>query len=296
LPPGVDPRPPYRASPPAPALLSEHSALARRFRLLESKRERLARAAELLDRRIDSATRLLAQQRHEAALRAVRSLSPTAAGLLHSPAAPPPPEPLIELSLFQTQLDAIRALKSGAIPKPPGEISIDFPAELQRHQARLREQADETRRLIARVSEALARCFGDDNGIGVHEVARDRLAATFAKFTSAYHSAAYAADTLPHRRLIADLRARAAAERAQAAEDIRSDLEIERQFLMRELADRGAGDEDAALMRHEIEVELVYLRHLTAIAGTALAKMSAHPAPIDPVEVMQLDIAESEVS
>jgi hypothetical protein len=39
------------------------------------------------------------------------------------------------------------------------------------------------------------------------------------------------ADTLPHRRLIADLRA-SAAERAQAAEDIRGDLEIERRFLL----------------------------------------------------------------
>jgi hypothetical protein len=144
------------------------------------------------------------------------------------------------------------------------------------------------------LSESLARFYGEENGIAAQAAARRRLSSAFSKFLSAYHAASFAIDTLPHQRMLADLRQRAFEEQSAAVESIRSDLEIERDFLVQELIARGGSDEEGIQIKSEIEVELLHLRHLAAVAGAALARMTAQPPPIDPIDCMQLEIAERE--
>jgi hypothetical protein len=126
--------------------------------------------------------------------------------------------------------------------------------------------------------------------------ARARLSSAFAAFVAAYHAASYAIDTRPHRRRLRELAQRAVGERDAAVLRLRNDLEIEKEFLLRELVARGGMDEEGARMKREIEVELMHLRHLAAVAGAALARMTAQVAPVDPVESMQVDLAEREAA
>jgi hypothetical protein len=256
----------------------------------------MRRASEILNRRITDAKNLLKEQRRVNELRSVNSLSRTAAQLLQvtSTSVAASPTHVLELTMFQTQLEAIRALKSGAVPKPPGETSVDFPAEIAAKEEQLAQQNAETRALMARLSQSLTNFYSEENGVAAEASSRARLASAFSKFLSSYHSASYAIDALPHTKMLSELRRKVESERDAAFSHIREDLQIEKEFLLRELVARGGTDEEGAQMKREIEVELIHLRHLAAVAQTALARLSAQPPPLDPVESMQLDIVEKE--
>jgi len=55
---------------------------------------------------------------------------------------------------------------------------------------------------------------------------------------------------------------------------IMRDLNEERQFLLKKLQRRGAIDEEIAQMKREIDLKLLSISHLRAVAGKALARVS----------------------
>jgi hypothetical protein len=96
--------------------------------------------------------------------------------------------------------------------------------------------------------------------------------------------------------MIENLRTKVVQEQHERSEAILRDLTAERQFLINELGARGGLDEEGMRMKKEIELQMIYLGHLTTVAGKALSRMSTQKEPIDPVENLQADIAEKEMS
>jgi hypothetical protein len=287
----VESRPPIRPARPSADLLTRYFDTHQEILALREKYDNLLNADRLLDRRIESASRLLEKQTSDKAARAIRLLSPTAAAHLDVPESRPSiARPFVELSMFENQLNAIAELKRGVVAKPSGKLSVNLDQEIERITARLRMSNRLCEQLTEDLAGAIKRLYAEAPRGG-----RREFRGAYSNFLNAYHRATFSIDRFSEEQLFEMRRTTAAARERERAFQVLSDLNEERELLLEQLAARGGNDEEMMELRGEVEFALLHLSHLTAVAGKGLARISTEKEPIDPIDSMQAEIAELEL-
>ena len=286
----------FEARPVPPELLSRLHQTNRDLKLLQQRRLRLESAFKLLDRRIESASRIRAEKKREHARESMGLLSATAQTGIHGGSRPVDParESVVELDMFRRQLAAIEDLRSGAKPKLCGDVPVNIDSWIAGEEEQARRHAGEVDRLLEQLQNSLKHLYEDGTAWKTEVYVRNRVSDAFAAFVGAYQKGKYNLSTFKLRVVSEALKSLAARGGDWNATELLQNLESERQFLIEELVARGIGDAEMDELKKQIEIQLLYLQHLTAVAGSALCRVGTHQPPVDVLERMKVDIAEME--
>lgn len=294
---GEDPTPdPFIPTEIHPELLSRYLELRRIHCDLQQKADNLRDAyTQLRDHRIPAAENLMRRRRMDECAAAVPLISPTVSNLNGQRRTARPDTVIVETAMVDAQLRAIRELNAGAIPRSYGDLPLNINAEIAK-EANLRDQkCAEVEAGIEELSHALGRIFRKMQASNSIISSRRRVAKAFAGFVRSYHSSKHELDNFPSKRID-----EAFSIIRQYADDYNADvllksLQCEREFLLEELRSRGISDQEMNEMKHEIDIRLLQLQHLTSVTGKALCRISTGNPPPDPVERLKVEIAELEL-
>ena len=289
----------FEPEPVSPQLLSTFHQTCRDVKLMEQKLERLEAARGLLDQRIASASRVLSLKQAQYAYDAMSLLSSTAQASTQSPSRRTDSQsrdPLIELSMFERHLAAIDELRNGVKPKLYGDISVNIDEYLAKEEALMHEHSRSAERelLMHQLRESLQQLYQDGVSWQAEVDARNRVSDAFSRFVGAYQKEKYDISTFRLREVDRVLKEITKCGGDWNAAELLRNLEAEKQFLGEELAARGIGDAEMVELKEQMETQLLYLQHLTAVAGSALGRVGTGKVPVDVIEKMKVDIAEME--
>lgn len=279
-----------------PELLSRYLELRRKHSYLEQKSENLyAAETQLRAHRIPAAENLLRRRRLEEADAAVPLLSQTVGNLIGQRRMERTDPVILETTMVEKQLRAINDLNAGARPRSYGDIPINIDAEIAREEERRDRTRAEVEAKITDLSHALSKIFRKTQACNSIVSGRKRVVRAFVNFVKSYHSSKHELNNFPSKRIdeaISLIRQNADDYNANV---LLKSLEGEREFLLEELRSRGISDPEMNEMKHEIDIRMIQLQHLTSVVGNALCRISTGTPPPDPVEKLKVEIAELEL-
>lgn len=270
-------------------------------RMLRAERisRNLKNANKTLDLRLSNAEKLLKTERENEHVHYVAMLSPTAAKLMKSQKSKNSSQiqgQTLEIAYLKRQIQAIEDLKNGAVPKPRGSLNINFDEIIRKEEKNLQNiQAKSSKNretFSSLVNEHLSRSNSLQDSIKSH----NDYAASFAEFQTSYNAATGNINALPFHALLDILKEESSRTTKEGLEAAIDSLEREKAMILERLQKMGVDDEESAELKHEINVQLLYLSHVTAVAEKALCKLSARKQPVDPLETLKIEIAEMEIN
>ncbi|KAH0786885.1 hypothetical protein GPJ56_009262 [Histomonas meleagridis] len=290
----VKPLPPNQYKTPDQNLVEQYFYARREYLLSEKKNQRLKNAHQTLSQRIEIAHSKLLEQQHKYQEESIQMLSPTVANILSikpTQKSHVVPERIIEKTMLEKQLEAIIALQHGVKPQSPFKPIIDLDSRIRRVKEELHKSQATNQKLSAELSEAVKNYLSRSdyhNSFSTQAIVSD----SFGRFLDSYHKATNSIQEKPLKMLLKELNENVRQSDHQKYEALVNSLNSEKEMIAQQLANYGSGDESIASLKDEINFQLLYLSHLTAVAGKALSKLSTEKEPIDPVEKIEADIAE----
>ena len=274
-----------------------------RERLQKSKRkyENLKKANEQLNDRLLKGEKLLRQEKEKAKFRNIQMLSPTAAKIINQQLAKEKPQQnsiqgqTLEIEYLKKQLQAIRELKNGAVPRPHGTIDINFDELIEAERQKLDEIQQRKERNKQRFTSLLEKCLSEGNTLQESIDNHSEFANAFAHFQSSYNRATDNIDALPFVSLLGILKEQSSKTTREGLEAAIDSLNREKEMIIDRLEKMGVDDEESVDLKHEIQVKLLHLAHITAVAEKGLCKLSARKPPVDPLETMKIENTEMEL-
>lgn len=290
----VQPRefPDYPECPPR-ELIEQFYEARRQSLLAQKKKQSLLQIQNHLKERIANAEAILQKEKQESHYRAVVSLSPTAAELLKiklPQAVRPSKTTIIESTIFEEQLDAIKALKEGISPRPYGEVKYDFDKELEQINEKIAKIKSKNNQLLLNITVSVNNFLQDSAALDNELAQREKDMLSFQKFAKTYYNSNNEIEKLKYTKLLNIIKTIRNNVQEKRFDELLAHLNAEKQMIDEQLSSFGAGDFETNSLKSEIEFQMLYLGHLTAIAGKALSNISTEKVPPDPVEEMQAEI------
>ena len=272
-------------------------------RLEKTKRnyENLKKANEQLTDRLNKGEKLLRQEREKANFRNIQMLSPTAAKIINprlaqeNPRHNSIPGQTLEIEYLRRQLQAIQDLKNGAVPKPHGTIDINFDELIERERRKLEKITQKKEKNKEIFTTLLENRLSESNSLQESIDNHSAFASSFSQFQSSYNQATDNIDALPFRSLLHILKEQSTNTTREGLQAAIDSLSHEKAMIIDRLEKMGVDDEESVDLKHEIQVKLLHLAHITAVAEKGLCKLSARKPPIDPLETMKIENAEMEL-
>ena len=273
-------------------------------RFSRSKRiySNLKKANEQLNDRLKKGENLLNLEKEKERYKYIQMLSPTAAKILNPKLAQKTQQKSssiqgqqLESSYLKKQLQAIEELRNGAVPKPRGTIDINFDELIDKENRKLDQIRQMKKHNKNKFSRLLKDRMNESNTLQESIQNHSKFANSFAEFQAAYNSAADNIDALPFRSLLNILREESSRNTREGLETALRSLEKEKSMIIERLEKMGVDDEESADLKHEIQVKLLHLAHVTATAEKGLCKLSARTPPVDPLETIKIENTEMEL-
>lgn len=263
--------------------------------IAKTKNQKLKLANKALDNRIKTANTKLQQQQEQYNNDAIAMLSPTAARYLgikqNQSEQKVIQQRIVETTMLEKQLEAIMDLKNGAKPRAYLKNDIKLDPYINEAKNELNNINESNAVLSQHLKEVVKNYLSKDN-YHVSLSLQKRATESFNEFLQSYHRASNTINEKPLKSLLIKLKQKVQEEDENKYQAIIKSLDSERQMILKQLAFYGNDDEELSSLKEEIDFQLLYLSHLTAVAGKALSKMSTIQEPIDPIENIEADIAE----
>lgn len=263
--------------------------------IAETKNRKLKMASATLEKRIETANAKLQEQQQRYTDEAVAALSPTAAKYLgikqNQTEQKVIQQRIVETTMLEKQLEAIMDLKNGAKPRSFHQSDVNLEPFINEAKIELNNIDNENANLGNYLKQIIQNYLSKDDYQATLS-SQKRATDSFNEFLQSYHKASNTINEKPLKSLLRKLKYKVQNEDEEKYQAILESLTSEKQMILKQLAFYGNGDEEISSLKEEIDFQLLYLSHLTAVAGKALSKMSTIKEPIDPVENIEADIAE----
>ena len=270
-----------------------------RLLFIEKRFERLSFGKNELDNRIESAKQLLKEEKEKQMAKFVSYLSPTAASFLKNTIFSQNRNNSIntsqslEIINLKTQIEAIKSLKSGIKPKPRGFLSVDFDSLIQEENDNLKNILLIKDQHMDRFVNYLKNFFGLSDSFNSTIISHSNFAQSFTNFHNSYLNASNSIENQKFCTVLHYLQKEINQQTQQHKNFIIDSINKEKKLIFELLEKIGIDDDLSSQLKEEIEIQLLYLGHLTAIAEKTLCKLSKRIEPIDPLDSLELEIAEN---
>lgn len=251
---------------------------AQRRKMMIQKRDRLLKIHDHLDKRIRKADQIIKQEKEQKRNKAIFELSPTVAELLQIPTPVQPinqKKQINESELFDEQILAIQQIQSGAVPRQVGQLHFDFEKELNHINKETEEWSQKQQKLISEVASYIKNTDLLDQEIKQRQADIEK----YLQYVSCYSNSNHEIEKLQYEKQL---------------EQLYYSLSQEKQMIEHQNSFFGSSDLETIQLKDQVELQMLYLRHLQAIAGRALSNVSDLPGPSDPVEIMNAEILQME--
>lgn len=280
-------------------VLTAHIIAQRRNNLSKRKNERLHQANKKLVQRISKARTLLAEQKLRKSVKDLELLSPTAAEyhrkqIKQWKAYSPPGTANIETTALENQLKAVKDLQNGIKPNRLLPIRFNFDLAIEQAKSELDYLQEANKSRFNQLSKRIDQYMNDTRLLNQYSQQRVELTDHFTELVSKYHNVTYEIAQFPYKKALQIMQSTSHNNEKTRLNQMIGSLEEEKELLQGQLIYSGAGDEETVSLKTELEISLLYLSHLTAIAGKTLCRMSTNKEPLDPIENMEADIIEME--
>ena len=289
---------PQQPKQPSSELIERYYEARRRMCLMKRRRERLMLIQDKLEERIKNANEILRREQDEQKKRAVSLLSPTVARLRNLQTQQHPKtekKRVIEISMFEKQLEAIGALKDGEKPRQIGAINYDFEKNIADTDRKIKSVQDKNQMLFENIVKKVNTYLHGADQLSKEIDQRKKDMASFQRFAEAYYNSINEIERMKYTKLLQLMKNVTKNSQVDRFQKLYEHLCAERKMIDEQLSLRGTGDFNTNLLKSDIEFQSIYLGHLSAIAGKALSHISTIKEPIDPLEEMQANIVQMEL-
>jgi len=271
-----------------------------RSRLLraEKRHERLVNADHQLNQRIEVAKRLLAEKREAAKSKYIALLSPTAAQFISQKYNKNQSNnqtivgQSLEILNLKSQIEAINAIKSGEEPKPRGALSMDFDSVLYEEKEKLKSVLEQKKQNLKEFEENIQKYLNVSYCFSKFVNSHSLFAQAFANFEAEYQSATNVIEAKPLISLLSYVKNEIDHKTQEHMDFVLQTLDNEKAMITELFDTFGIESDDISSIKKEIDIKLLYLKHLTAVAEKTLCKFSARKEPIDPLDIIEVEISE----
>ena len=278
-------------------LIEQYYESRRRYLLAGKNRDRLSQIQNQLSERIENAQSILEREQQEKNDRAIYALSPTVARLLGIQ-IPQNSSFMrnnnngsnIEYTMLKDQLDAIADLKSGTSPRQYGEVKYDFDGEIDLLDREIKQIKSQNDLLLQEITTNINNFLQDSTAIQNELTQREKDVSSFQNFAKVYYNSINEIEKLKYTKLLQVMKAKRNDAQNERFDELITHLNQEREIIDKQLSSLGTSDFETIKLKSEIEFQMLYLGHLTAIAGKALSRISTENPPPDPVEEMRAEI------
>lgn len=284
------PKPPDH---PPHELIEQYYETHRRLCLAQKNRDRLYHTQHHLSERIKSAHAILQREREEKYNRAVLAFSPTVARLKGIQNPQPSGNmkfSVIESTIFKEQLEAIEKLSNGVLPRQYGEIKYPFDNKMELLDKEIENTKLENEQLLQKITTNTNAFLKDSNAIQNELMQRQNDMTSFQNFAQKYYNSNNEIEKLKYTKLLQVMKTIRDDVQNKRIDELYSHLSSEKEMIDEQLSSFGADDYETNKLKSEIDFQMLYLGHLTAIAGKALSRISTEKEPADPVDEMKAEI------